>query len=160
MEDVIIIAAIGLGAWWLLKKSGVLVPTQTPRIGVPTSQGLATPTSVSGGALISGGYQTAPLSAAFGFGSPSSGASLPTVPAPPPAPPPPPAFWGGIAGSVGSGGNPLGGVLRAGVSMGTGTTTPTATIRDFTSGPRVAGAAPALRPGTSLTHLTAPVVIA
>ncbi len=42
---------------------------------------------------------------------------------PPPAlPNPPPYVIGGIGGGVGTGGNPLGGPLRPGISAGTGTT--------------------------------------
>lgn len=45
-----------------------------------------------------------------------------TFVAPPPVPLPSPWVSGGIAGTSGSGGNPLGSALRPGVSGGTGTT--------------------------------------
>jgi hypothetical protein len=69
----------------------------------------------------------------MGYTSQSSGG---TVPAPPPVPPPSPAFFGGLIGSVGAGGNPLGGSLRAGVSAGTGTTLAPGgtTMYDFATG--------------------------
>ncbi len=119
MEDLIIVVAVGVGLY-LLKKH--LDNAQTP-IGVgapiPTALGISTAPTTSAA------YQTSSVSAQLnqvliGANNGSAG----TVPAPPPVPPPPPPFYGGGVGGVGSGGNPLGGSLRAGISFGTGTTVP------------------------------------
>lgn len=99
-------------------------------------------------AIVSGGYQFAPYNTGWGgiglrqdaIGSatnphpsadPSSniagaiaatGAALASTFSSPPIPAPAPVQRGGIAGTVGTGGLPLGGALRTGLSSGTGTT--------------------------------------
>lgn len=52
----------------------------------------------------------------------ATAAGLASTFASPPVPAPPPVQRGGVAGTVGSGGKPLGSALRTGVSSGTGTT--------------------------------------
>jgi hypothetical protein len=123
MEDVVIIAGVVLLVLWCQKKTP-LVPTSTP--APPVAKGI--PISVGPRRYTSGGYAIAPASTQFFNGSGRSPFTLPSVPAPPPVQPPPPPFWGGRAGTVGSGGNGLGGPLRAGVSVGTGTTNPNAGV--------------------------------
>lgn len=120
MEDLIIVVAVGVGLYLL--KQHLDANAQPPAgagVPIPTALGISTAPSTSAA------YQTAPAGTRWvmGIAAPSAGGSG-TVPAPPPVPPPPPPFYGGGVGGVGSGGNPLGGALRAGISAGTGTTLP------------------------------------
>jgi hypothetical protein len=122
MEDLLIVVGVGVGLY-VLKKH---LDAQNAAAAATAGQGLSSiPTAlgVSTAPTTSAAYQTAAPGTGWvmGYGSPPSSG---TVPAPPPVPQPPPPFYGGTVGSVGSGGNPLGGALRAGVSAGTGTTVP------------------------------------
>jgi hypothetical protein len=117
MEDLIIVVAVGVGLYLLKKHLDNAQPPAGAGVPIPTALGISTAPTTSAA------YQTAPSGTQFamGYASQSPGG---TVPAPPPVPQPPPAFYGGGVGGVGSGGNPLGGSLRAGISFGTGTTVP------------------------------------
>jgi hypothetical protein len=123
MEDFLIVGGIVI----VLILLGKTCPGQAPTTSIPTASGNRVSTPVLNGLIpsprsVSGGYQVAPPSVRLGSFGQTTGWSLPSVPAPPPAAgAPPPPFWGGTAGGVGSGGNALGGSLRAGVSVGTGT---------------------------------------
>lgn len=109
-EDILIVAGIGVAAWLLLRNSS------TASNAIPTALNLSTAPSVSGG------YQSLPSGYVDGIASPSSPALASSYLSPLPVPSAPPPYYGGTAGGAGSGGNPLGGTLRAGVSAGTGTT--------------------------------------
>jgi hypothetical protein len=116
MEDLIIVAGIAVGLFLLKKHLDAVSAGASTTI--PTALGLSTAPTTSAG------YQVTAGGTMIVQGYPSSPSSSGTVPAPAPVQPPPPPFFGGTVGGVGSGGNPLGGSLRAGVSSGTGTTAP------------------------------------
>jgi hypothetical protein len=122
MEDLLIVAVVGVGLYVLKKHLDAQNAAAAAAAGQGTTS-IPTALGVSTAPTTSAPYQTAPAGTGWvmGYGSPPSSG---TVPAPPPVPQPPPPFFGGLVGSVGSGGNPLGGALRAGVSAGTGTTVP------------------------------------
>ncbi len=112
MEDVIIVGGIIVALWLLHRNEQQANPNGT---AIPTAMGISSAPSLSGG------YQTLPPGFVQVGSSPTS---LSATVIPPPVPAPPPPYYGGTVGGVGSGGNPLGGSLRAGVSAGTGTTVP------------------------------------
>lgn len=115
-----------------------LVPAATPAQQVP----LAAP--ILGTSSVPSSYATVPAATAPAAGRPGStyvlgpnsqnfsvlggnllaqalgriGAVSPSTP----LPPPPPYVFGGIASGFAAGGNPLGGLVRPGLSLGTGTT--------------------------------------
>lgn len=100
-----------------------------PPAGVvtPSLPGAVPSPIVPSSVMVSGGYQltsesTMLASGVVGLFGPVSGASQGSIAQPTTLPPPPPYVSGGIAGSVGSGGNPLGGALVPGVSAGSPTT--------------------------------------
>jgi len=121
--EIIAIAAVGLAAWVILGKPNPLgsagsAPTQTPAPPVPNAFRVG---AVNPG--ISGGYRlVAPFTSINGAATAFTPTALPSTIPPPPVLAPPPAWRGGIAGSVGSGGNPLGSGFRTGVTSGTATT--------------------------------------
>lgn len=128
---------IGLGvlaALYYFSKQGQ-VPTGTVTPPLPST--VANPI-IQSAALVSGGYQITPDGTMLANPdavqlAAQSAAGLFSTPPPTTLPPPPPYVAGGIAGNVGTGGNPLGGVLRPGVSSGTATTSlPTPAYTDFT----------------------------
>ena len=117
---------IGLGVlaalYFLSNKAPAPTGTTTPAL--PST--VASPI-IQSAAMVSGGYQLTPDGSMLA--SPNgvqlaavSQSGLPSISPPTTLPPPPPYVSGGIGGGVGTGGNPLGGVLRPGVSSGTGTT--------------------------------------
>lgn len=125
---------LGLAALWAFIHFGTggsvsssLPPTQvTPPGSVPVyTPGLPVPTSAPIPGNVSGSYQlTAASTYLAGGAAPGvlnfvgGGGAVPVTP----PPPPPPYVLGGIAGTIGTGGNPLGGFQRPGVSPGTGST--------------------------------------
>lgn len=116
MRDAVIVAGILIGLY-LLKKQTDATAAAAAAGTIPTSGGISTAPTTSAS------YQTAPDSTrVMGYGWQDVPSASGTVPPAPPVAPPPPPFYGGTSGTVGTGGNPLGGVLRAGVSSGTGTT--------------------------------------
>ena len=116
MKDALIVAGIVAVGWYLLKQRANAIAAAPPSI--PTALGVSTAPSVSGAYQVpSAATQLAP-----GYNLLSPDAGPVTYVAPLPNVPPPPPYYGGTAGGAGSGGNPLGGQLRAGVSSGTGTT--------------------------------------
>jgi len=110
---------IGLGVLAALYYFGQKSSPASGVITPPLPGAVASPI-IQGGLPVSGGYQLTPDGTMLA--SNVSPASLPSIPPPTTLPPPPPYVAGGIAGTVGTGGNPLGGVLRPGVSSGTATT--------------------------------------
>ena len=122
VKDALILGAvIVVAALYLRNRSQSATTAPQPSGTIPT------PTSISGGALISGGYQNIPPplsgSAIQGGGvwGAVTAAGYPSYTSPPPLAPPAPPYYGG--GSAG-----LGGPVVAGVSPGTGTTTGGAAI--------------------------------
>lgn len=124
---------IGLGVlaalYFLSQKNGGVASgvTTPPLPGTVASPIIMSPT------LVSGGYQLTPDATMLSDGLGAvSGVSSPSIPPPTTLPPPPPYVAGGIGSGIlglfgtstggGAGGNPLGGVLRPGVSSGTPTT--------------------------------------
>ena len=112
LEDLLIVGGIVV-VLVMLKKRADAAGVAT----IPTALGISSAPSTSAAYQVNG---TVGLSS-YGFGS---DVGPTTYIAPAPVVPPPPPFYGGTVGSVGSGGNPLGGALRAGVSAGTATTAP------------------------------------
>lgn len=116
MEDLLIIGG-ALALVLLLGQGGSASLTVSANTQAPTAPGLATPISISGGAIVPGGYLGAPKGIGNWFGGLAgglSGAGLPTTISPPAQPTPPPAVVGGAAGNAGTGGIPLG-ALRVGI---------------------------------------------
>lgn len=144
MEDALIIGGIVL-AFLLLRKGSVTV--STPSDVLPTSA------SLSGGALVSGGYQVIPPSTQLASGAVTPG-SLPSYVAPPPVGAPPPPYYGGTGGTVGTGGAGLGGPVVAGVSVGTATTV-TRVVNGYTRQITILGNAPGT-PASTPTPYRAP----
>jgi len=102
MDDLLIVG--GAIALLLLWKGGgsasVSVAAAAPANGV-----IPYPTSISGGALVSGGYQIAPAGITVGAGlAPATPSNAPTFVPPAPIASPPPPYVGGAPGTVGSGG--------------------------------------------------------
>jgi hypothetical protein len=148
--ELILLAAGAAVAYFVLRpKTAATTDVTTPAPDPATALSIPSPMTFSGGgSIVSGGYQTAPYSATWRnpmllgkganngvwFGTPAdpsaaianavatTAATLASTIASPPIPAPPPLQRGGIAGTVGTGGLPLGGPLRTGVSSGTGTT--------------------------------------
>jgi len=103
MSDLLIIAGAAAVLLLLTKKGGSISAT------------FSAAGAASGGPLVSGGYD---ISTAAQPGSPADATTPVTLPgtvAPPPIPPPPPSTVGGAAGTVGTGGRPLG-AFRVGVA--------------------------------------------
>lgn len=107
MEEVLIVIGAATLLLFLTRSSG--------RAPAPA------PSTLPGARLVSGGYQVLPPSTALGINSAYSPTALPTAPSPLPPQPPPSAVLGGLPGTVGTGGAPLGGRVVGGVSTGTGT---------------------------------------
>jgi hypothetical protein len=97
-------------------------------VSTPANSPPASPLVSFDGSATSGGYQltSAATNLSTGGYSPRlaslNSLFLGTFIAPPPVPQPSPWVSGGISGTAGSGGNPLGSALRPGLSSGTGTT--------------------------------------
>lgn len=111
--EVIIAAAILAAAYLFEKNKG-------PKQPASAAVAYAPPAPVSGGYLIG-----SPLIGNFGntiAAGAASGALASAIAQPTVLPWASPAIWGGIAGTAGSGGIPLGGPVRPGVSLGTATT--------------------------------------
>ena len=122
--EVIIAAAILAGAWLWEKNRQ---PKPTAVLTPPLPGAVGTNVIQSGAPLsLSGAYNVAaPNLDNFGTvltGRALTGRTLPSTPKPIALPSPPPWVIGGIAGTVGTGGNPLGGRLRPGITLGTATT--------------------------------------
>lgn len=95
---------------------GGQLPLYTP--APPVATGIAVGDA---GAAVSGAYQTTLSPGGTGLPSFINRAIGRLSEAQPPPPPPPPFTYGGIAGTVGTAGIPLGGPLIPGVMPGTGT---------------------------------------
>jgi hypothetical protein len=130
MEEILAIIGIGAIGLWALSKinpapSAALVSTPAP----------APPTSnvIPGSRRVSGGYKLASAATMLSTGGRLTAAQIPSTMPPPALPAHPPIVWGGIAGNAATGGNPLGGSLRPGITAGPATTVVGASQRFFIS---------------------------
>jgi hypothetical protein len=119
MEEILAIIGLGALGLWVLSKvnpapSAALVSTPAP--APPTSDVIA------GSRKVSGGYKLASASTMLSTGGRLTAAQIPSFALPPALPGHPPIAWGGIAGNAATGGNPLGGPLRPGITAGPATT--------------------------------------
>jgi hypothetical protein len=119
MEEILAIIGIGAIGLWALSKlqppaSSALVATPAP---APPSASV-----IPGSRRVSGGYKLTSASTMLSSGSRLTAAQIPSFTPPPALPGAPPSMWGGIAGNAATGGNPLGGPLRPGVTAGPATT--------------------------------------
>jgi hypothetical protein len=148
--EIVLIAAAAAALYVFSRpKAQTTTDVTTPAPAPATALAIPSPMTFSGaGSIVSGGYQIAPHNSTWGnpmllgkganagawFGTPAdpsasianavatSAATLASTIASPPVPAPAPVQRGGIAGTVGTGGLPLGSALRTGLSSGTGTT--------------------------------------
>jgi hypothetical protein len=119
MEEILAIIGVGAIVLWGLSTlkpatSAALVSTPAP---APPSANV-----IPGSRRVSGGYKLTSASTMLSSGSRLTAAQIPSFQPPPALPGPPPSSFGGIAGNAATGGNPLGGPLRPGVTAGPATT--------------------------------------